>query len=181
RLVPVRANASWYLVAIFLLPLAGILINILKGDPVKIMELPGREVLTLLLAILISGPLGEELGWRGFALPLMLKRQSAISAALLLGLIWGLWHLPSFFMSGLPQVELQIPVFIIAALSLSVIVTWIFVNTNYNLFLTFLFHYTLNFTYTLVGSAFIYMTMVQVVIALLVLVIFGKELKFRRN
>src|SRR3546814_20952371 len=49
------------------------------------------------------GALGEELGWRGFALPRLLELMDARRASLLLGLVWAVWHLPAFFLSTLSQ------------------------------------------------------------------------------
>ena len=177
RFIPIRINAFWYLLVLALFPVTGFIINLLTGDLVRLMEMPLKEIIDLSLAILISGPLGEELGWRGYALSQMLEKYSAVVAGVILGLIWGLWHLPSFFMSGLPQKGLQIPVFILAAVAVSVFVTWIFVNTRKNIFMIFLLHYAVNFTYTLIGSNPMYITMVQVILALLVIGFFGKDLK----
>jgi membrane protease YdiL (CAAX protease family) len=142
-------------------------------------ELPKNEVITLILAILISGPIGEELGWRGYALPRILEKRSATVSAILLGLPWGIWHFPSFFMSGLPQAGAQIPAFLLTAVSLSIIVTWVFVNTGQNVFLSFLIHYSVNFTYTLIGSNPLYFSFLQALVAILVIILFGKDLKLK--
>ena len=181
KFIPARVNVLWYFLVVLLFPLAGFLINLMSGDPVKLFELPRKEVISLALAILVSGPIGEELGWRGYALARMLEKRAALWAALLLGLIWGFWHMPSFFMSGLPQMGAQIPVFILAAVSLSVFVTWIFVNTRQNVFIPFLLHYAVNFTYTLIGSKFIYVAIFQVTLALLVIMLFGRDLKWKKG
>jgi membrane protease YdiL (CAAX protease family) len=180
RFLPVRAGVLWYLLAALMFPVAGILINLISGDQVTILEEPLKNTLPMMLAILISGPLGEELGWRGFALPHLLKKQSALTAALLLGVIWGIWHLPSFFTAGLPQMGLQIPAFLLAACSISVVVTWIFVNTKQNIFIAFLLHYTVNFTYTLLGTDFLKMAVFQVVLAAIIAFVFGKNLQVKK-
>jgi len=177
KFIPVRANIAWYLFALFLFPLTGILLNAVTRTPVKITALQSGEILTMAFAILISGPLGEELGWRGFALPRLLKSYSATVAGLILGLIWGIWHLPSFFASGLPQGSIQIPLFLVAALAISVIVTWIFVNTKGNIFISFLVHYTLNFTYTLIGTDFTWMMVFQILVAVALIAVYGLNLR----
>jgi membrane protease YdiL (CAAX protease family) len=64
------------------------------------------------------GPLGEELGWRGFALPRLLKGRSALSAGIILGVIWGVWHLPAFIISGTPQKSMSFPLFMIGVVAL---------------------------------------------------------------
>ena len=52
------------------------------------------------VAFLIGGPIQEEVGWRGFALPILQERLRPLQAAVVLGLIWGGWHLPQFFVSA---------------------------------------------------------------------------------
>lgn len=179
KFIPIRASVFWYFLVLFLFPLAGILINLISSTPIRITELPKKEVISLILAILVSGPIGEELGWRGYALPRILEKRSAIVSAILLGLPWGIWHLPSFFISGLPQVGAQIPAFILAAVSLSVLVTWVFVNTGQNVFFAFLLHYSVNFTYTLIGSNPLHVSILQVSMAILLFLLFGKDLKLK--
>src|SRR5574337_857223 len=70
------------------------------------------QFLWLLFYLLTTGPLGEELGWRGFALPRLLKRFNPFVASLVLGAIWGVWHLPSFYLAGMVQARLALPIFI---------------------------------------------------------------------
>ncbi len=56
--------------------------------------------LALLNLVATTGPLGEEFGWRGLALPLMQRRHSPQAAGLILGCIWGAWHIPAFLFAG---------------------------------------------------------------------------------
>jgi membrane protease YdiL (CAAX protease family) len=179
KFIPKRTHVFWYVIVIFLFPLAGIMINMVTETQIMITEMPRNEAITLLLAILVSGPIGEELGWRGYALPRILKNKSAIYSAILLGLPWGIWHFPSFFMSGLPQAGAQIPAFLLAAISLSIFVTWVFVNTGHNVFFSFLVHYSVNFTYMLIGSNPLHVSFVQVLVAILIFLLFGKDLQLK--
>jgi membrane protease YdiL (CAAX protease family) len=78
------------------------------------------------------GPWGEETGWRGFALPRLLTKFSPLTAALILGVIWGVWHTPAFFLSGLSQSGLNYGWFVSGSTSLTVFMTWIYVNSNRN-------------------------------------------------
>ena len=78
------------------------------------------------------GPWGEETGWRGFALPRLLTRFSPLTAAVILGAIWGIWHTPAFFLSGLYQSTYNYSEFIVAAVGETIFATWIFVNANRN-------------------------------------------------
>ncbi|MCK7511306.1 MAG: CPBP family intramembrane metalloprotease [Desulfobacterales bacterium] len=61
-----------------------------------------RRFFTAMFFMAIKGPV-EEFGWRGFALPLLQRKMAPIWAGLLLGIIWGFWHLPAFLLSGTPQ------------------------------------------------------------------------------
>jgi uncharacterized protein len=65
-----------------------------------------------LLVFIAGGPLGEEFGWRGYALPAMQEYMSWRSASLLLGTIWGIWHLPLLFLTGSSQSNIQFMAFL---------------------------------------------------------------------
>ncbi len=82
------------------------------------------------LPLLALGPLGEELGWRGFLLPRLLERMRPLSAALILGSIWMIWHVPAFFMSGVPQSNMSFPIFVVGGVAFNVFITWIFLNAR---------------------------------------------------
>jgi membrane protease YdiL (CAAX protease family) len=90
------------------------------------------------------GPLGEELGWRGFALPRLLEGRSALSAAVILGVIWGVWHLPAFIIGGTPQATISLPVFLVSLVATSVLMTWVFNGTRGSVLMAVLFHWTIN-------------------------------------
>ncbi|MDQ2859401.1 MAG: CPBP family intramembrane metalloprotease [Pseudomonadota bacterium] len=89
-------------------------------------------LLTTPIAFADPGALGEEFGWRGFALPRLLRLFSPLTAALILGLIWVVWHIPAFFTSGLSQSTFNFVWFLIMLVALSVFMAWLFVNTNGN-------------------------------------------------
>lgn len=90
------------------------------------------------------GPFGEELGWRGFALPRLLKDRSALSAGVILGVIWGVWHLPAFLLAGTPQNNMSFPLFMIGIVALSVVMTWAFKGTSGSVLAAVLIHWTFN-------------------------------------
>ncbi|MDQ0466055.1 membrane protease YdiL (CAAX protease family) [Caulobacter ginsengisoli] len=80
-----------------------------------------------------TGPLGEELGWRGYALPRLLERTSAFIAALVIGLFWVLWHVPAFFISGVMGASISgFGWWALDTLALSVLMTWLFLRANGN-------------------------------------------------
>jgi hypothetical protein len=79
----------------------------------------------LLLILLLGGPLGEEFGWRGYAWPALRARHGWRASSLFLGGVWGLWHLPLFFIAGTLQSGLPIAPFLVSAAALSVVFGWL--------------------------------------------------------
>jgi membrane protease YdiL (CAAX protease family) len=78
------------------------------------------------------GPWGEETGWRGFALPRLLTLFSPATAAIILGVIWAVWHAPAFLTSDLTQARYSFAWFLIAVTLMSIFMTWIYINANRN-------------------------------------------------
>ena len=110
----------------------------LLGDPLAL--------LGFAVAVLLLGPVPEEIGWRGFLLDALQARRDAVSASLLLGLAWALWHLPLFFMAGYYADGAPEPVLFTAAiLANSVLYTWIYNNTGRSVLAAILFHFGINF------------------------------------
>jgi len=134
------------------------------------------------LPALALGPLGEELGWRGTLLPLVLGRTNAFVAALVVGAVWMVWHLPAFFVSGLPQDGMVISMFMIGGIALSVFVTWLFVNARGGILIAGIIPHAVVNAY---GDATGAMTWVQVgvlVVAAVILVgVLGPNLRPRRS
>src|SRR5437868_14649027 len=102
----------------------------------KIRELPERFVFILLFV-----GLGEEPGWRGFALPRLQARHTPFSASLILAPIWALWHLP---LMGNEFPLAIIPAFLISLLGGTLIQTWLFNRSKGSVFGQMLFHATVN-------------------------------------
>lgn len=75
---------------------------------------------------LVGGPLDEEFGWRGYALPAMQEHFSWRASSLALGTIWGVWHLPLFFVAGSSQNQGSIAAFFVLIAATSVFYTWLF-------------------------------------------------------
>jgi uncharacterized protein len=113
RLVRWRVGWRWYLVgilgpAVFSLVVAG-LYALLSGSSAAVPPVLRGEVPLLLAPLLVplflmiltlTDGLGEELAWRGFALPRLLTRHNALVASLILGILWALWHLPLIWTAG---------------------------------------------------------------------------------
>jgi uncharacterized protein len=108
-----------------------------------------------IVQMIVGGPLAEELGWRGFALDRLQSRWTALGSSLLLGAIWGLWHLPLFFMKGTTQGEmgllsLRFWLFFIQVLPLAVLFTWVYNNNGRSTLSAILMHFMTNSTITLI-------------------------------
>lgn len=151
-----RVNWRWYLAAILLLPalqFASILLTSwLTRVPVDFSHPMIREVVPLdasLLALVLPWLVfeiltnGEEWGWRGYVLPRLQAKHSALMASLIVGVIWGVWHLPKFLGAGLSG-ERSFLWFVIAHVALSVLYTWLYNNTRGSLLLVTLFHASSN-------------------------------------
>lgn len=111
------------------------------------------SVITLIVIFgknLISGPLGEELGWRGFVLNELQKKYSPLKSAIIIGVIWGLWHTPLWFLSGYSGLQLvqYIICFMIHIIAGSIIITT-FYNWNHNLFIPIIIHQLFNYFTTI--------------------------------
>lgn len=77
----------------------------------------------------------EEIGWRGFALDRLLRRHNDLVASLILGVVWALWHVPLWFMTGTSQPFMPFGAFLIMIVSESVILTWVYVESGRSMFL----------------------------------------------
>ena len=150
KLVRWRFNPVYYLAVLVGVPLlatiAGHLGEWLLGAPSAphIAAIPGWIKVLPIALVLDPGPLGEELGWRGYALPRMVRRWGAPVASMLLGLIWGVWHYPAFKVPGMPQNALNFPLFVAGAIVLSVIVAWLVLRTGGSVLIAVLFHLAVN-------------------------------------
>jgi membrane protease YdiL (CAAX protease family) len=111
--------------------------------------LPLTAVILLAFSVFPGSALGEEVGWRGYALPRLQAGRSALSASLILGVIWGLYHLPLYFTGQAGRPLGLFPVFVVSTIALSVILTWVYNGTGGSLMLVVLLHATFNLPLTL--------------------------------
>jgi membrane protease YdiL (CAAX protease family) len=107
------------------------------------------------VAIVFSTPVqaGEEIGWRGYALPRLAARMGYARASVLLGVIWACWHLPLFFVPSLDMYGQSFPVWALSVTALSVAITWLYAHTEGSLLLVMLMHSAVNQTLGIVPSA----------------------------
>lgn len=101
------------------------------------------DVLPALTAALLLGPI-EEFGWRGIALPILQRRFAPLWAGLILGLVWAIWHIPAFLVSGTPQEDWAFVPYFGGVVLLSVIVTPMFNASRGSLLVAVLLHFQAN-------------------------------------
>jgi len=151
RYVLWRVGLPWYLL-IAVLPLPGAL----SAFRLPALSFWPTYLMGYLLYIVAEGGLGEEPRWRGFALPRLEQRSGPLVGTLLLGVLWGLWHLLLFFIPGTDQYGLSFGtnfvghllgfgVFVIWVIALAVTITWVFNNTRGSLLLAMLLHASINY------------------------------------
>jgi len=101
---------------------------------------PAALVPLFIIMFLLGGGLNEEIGWRGYALDRIQSKYSALSASLVLGIIWIVWHLPVFFLPGTNQSMVPFWLFTITVIPLGVMMTWVYNNTGKSIFAAAMFH-----------------------------------------
>ncbi|MEA3486791.1 MAG: CPBP family intramembrane glutamic endopeptidase [Thermodesulfobacteriota bacterium] len=145
RLLLWRCSLPWYAFLIIGIPLIYIGGSALKGnlftEPFSFSS--SQSLIVALALTAIKGPV-EEFGWRGLALPLLQRKMAPVWAGLILGIIWGFWHLPAFLLSGTPQSAWSFTPFFFGSIALSVIVTALFNTSHGSILLPALFHFFLN-------------------------------------
>jgi uncharacterized protein len=144
-----RVHPVWYLVAVFAPPALMLLADalwVLMGGvlsfpkPLTWLVVP----LNFVLVLLIGGPLDEEFGWRGYALPRLQIQYGPFRASLILGTLWAIWHLPLFFLPGTANSLLPFWLFLLQCLALTLVFTWLYNSAAGSVLLTMLFHTSIN-------------------------------------
>ena len=161
RIVLWRVGLVWYLFALIGLPLVMVLATIIvrPGALESFQTLAPLSVLPYLSAfvfmVLVGGPLFEEPGWSGFALPRLQRLHSPLAGGLILGSLWALWHLPGFLIpsQGLTDIPprgtvMDFVVFALALIGLRLVMQWVFNNTRGSVLMAILVHATWNTFYS---------------------------------
>jgi hypothetical protein len=141
RLMFWRAPIQWWLFLLLGIPAiiyAAAAINGTINEPFRF--LPWYMVFPALVQSLLLGPMGEEFGWRGLALPLLQRRFSPFWASLILGVVWAVWHAPAFLMSGTPQSAWSFGPFFIGLIAITFIMTPLFNASCGSLLIAILYH-----------------------------------------
>ncbi|MGE7998419.1 CPBP family intramembrane glutamic endopeptidase [Lysinibacillus sp. NPDC093190] len=135
---------------------------------------------------LLAGPLGEEIGWRGFAQIELQKKHTPLMASIIIGFWWGMWHLPIWFTTGLVGIDLikYIVFFMIALMSTKIVMT-AFYNLNQNLIIPIIIHQLFNFFIGLINGNLLelimYSAILYSVVAVLLIVINPKNVLYGKG
>jgi membrane protease YdiL (CAAX protease family) len=140
-----RVRFIWYLVALFLqaalFVIATGVVLVVAGEPQPDLTKITPPFLPLII-LLIQIPINvwEEIGWRGFALPRLQSRHSALLSSLLIGVLWNLWHIPLLLAPDNPMSSFPLVPWFIGNLALTVIYTWVYNHTRGSLLILTLLH-----------------------------------------
>ena len=145
RLLLWRAPMAWYAFLLLGIPLLFYAGALWKGlSPAELVPVSAVGAYLVALALhAIKGPV-EEIGWRGFMLPLLQRKMSPLWAGLVIGVIWGIWHLPAFFLSGTEHSAWSFTDFFVGTIALSLIATALFNASKGSILLPALFHLQVN-------------------------------------
>jgi uncharacterized protein len=140
----------WYALAFFTPPLAmlfALAIHWALGGAIPTSPAVGHIPLAIAnfgFVFLIGGPLGEEFGWRSYAQPALNAKMGWRTASLIIGIIWGLWHLPWFFTAGTAQSHMPFITFMLNIIAGSVLFSWLFMKSNGSVIPVLIAHTSLN-------------------------------------
>ena len=188
--------------AIFAVPLVilgGVALYTLTGNSIGSFA-PAQLPLLVLLAFqnILFGPLGEEFGWRGFALPKLQSRFSAFWSSVILGIMHTFWHLPLFFLGGVTFGTIEenglitIPLFLSWVMIGTFVYTFALNNTKGSLIIAVLIHLMVNSDAIVFGvfptlsesAQFQIMALAQIpgwIVVLLLILVFGPTNLSRKN
>jgi len=152
KLTIARVGLGWYLfaifgmigvyvLAIFIYNLSGAGHSSFISESAPDVQLWQLALMSIPMFIVIGLVNGEELAWRGFAMPRLQARHNALTSSIIMGLLWSLFHLPLFFTkTGSSQTDMSFPSFTVSTVSITVLYTWLLNNTRGSVLLAYLFH-----------------------------------------
>ncbi len=153
RFVLWRVGLRWYLFAFVGIPVIAVLsVVVIPGVLGSFQGLGALAPLPLLgifvYVLFLGGALGEEPGWRGFALPRLQSLHGPLLGSLILGPLWALWHLPLFWTPWNELTAFNVVVFVLATTCLAIMYTWVFNNTKGSVLMAILIHASFNASVT---------------------------------
>jgi membrane protease YdiL (CAAX protease family) len=155
RILHWRVGLQFYAFALLLMPLTKIAVAIVYRTMAGTWPHFGETHPLILVAATIMGTIGqagEEVGWRGYLLPRLTERTGLITASLIVGAIWAVWHLPLFFAPGTDTNGQSFPLYALQIMAYSVALAWIYWRTGGSLLLTMFMHSAFNNTKDILPS-----------------------------
>ncbi|MFW9918881.1 MAG: CPBP family intramembrane glutamic endopeptidase [Candidatus Thorarchaeota archaeon] len=189
--INIKFSKIWLLPVLFLFPIIVVVsavIGMIAVDftfPALTAELVFVVPISFIIILLTAGPLQEEFGWRGYALPRLQERFSALTSSIILGLLWSAWHLPLFLVyagaTGSMYYQHPIWVMFIAVTFSTIIFTWVYNNANGSVLATLLLHTSLNLSLWLFPilntQVATYASLVLfVIVAVVLVVVYGQKM-----
>ena len=140
----------WLLCALLLLPAVVFIAHVIHiqalGGTTPVIDNPGKIPLLFLSTLVAGGPLFEEIGWRGYLQGKFPQRYSILATGLLVGIFWGIWHIPLFFINGMFHEHIPLDQFAITVLLMSVIIAYVQVKANAGIWPALILHTFMNLT-----------------------------------
>ena len=158
RLVKFDVGLRWFAFALFFIAAVKLLVAVIVRVVTGVWPVFGTEPIPLMFvaaigSTLIGGQIGEELGWRGYALPRLARPLGLGPASIGLGAIWAAWHVPLFHILGGDTVGQSFPFYLLQVVAISTAIAWVYMKTNGSLSVTMLLHAAVNNTKDIVPSA----------------------------
>lgn len=194
-----RVDFRWYLFALFfptVISLIAVGLDFLLGGTLpkffSSANIPEGNPLSLIimvfLVVFFQAGLAEEIGWRGYALPKLQSRYSALVASLILGVLWGFWH---FHPQNFPSLAPLAFWYMLNIISGAILLTWLYNNTDKSILLAALFHTASNVSDCVVPTlstisatnsirSFIIKCLLMCLVAFAVIVLYGPSHLSRR-
>ena len=196
-----RVGIQWWAFALLFLVIPAVaalyLFSLFGGPTVDWSGLgPLYSVVPMILMLTILAGMGEEFGWRGFAMPRLQARHNALVSSIIIGALWGLWHIPLFLVKGTTQYEWRLNAGLIPAVLLytvftiawSIQYTWVFNNTKGSVLLAAVFHGAGNAwmggyidVYRGYFGGVVTFTVVSVIVSIIIVLVAGPANLSRRN
>ena len=150
-----EAGGRWYIFALAYMPAIKLATAVVHRIVLGTWPRFGTETWSLMLAAIPISTLvqaGEEIGWRGYALPRLADRLGLGLSSIVLGVIWAVWHLPLFYLTGADTLGQSFPVYLLQVTAISVAMAWLYWRTGMSLILVMLMHAAINNTKDIVPS-----------------------------
>jgi uncharacterized protein len=165
-----RVGTLWYAVALCGYPAIWLAAVAISGDPGRALEAVGPSLALLsLFFISLVAAVPEEVAWRGFALPRLQARYSALVSSLIVGVLWALWHLPLLLNADNVMSTYPLLPFFVAVLARAVLYSWLYNSTGGSVLIVTIFHAVSNTGFTFVPAE----VLVSVVLVAIIVIAFG--------